>query len=174
MKKASSLFLVAVLAAGGLYLKACRSGGGGGGGRGGGAASFELPGPGMAGYDAELEQRMDLYFRQFAVINGAAYGVGQSPMSVRNGSDTDKEIINRYFGQYPAIKDFREFCAQDSLCNGAYNALVSNPEDPGNRGIFHGVLALSGMHGGTAMVGDLTRYAVLRDQGYPEELVQGV
>ncbi|HUT55043.1 MAG TPA: fibronectin type III domain-containing protein [bacterium] len=136
------------------------------------AANRVIPGPGMAGYDAELEQGMELYFRQFAVINGAAYGVGQSPMAVENGNDTDKEIIVRYFGQYPAIKDFEKFCGQDGVCNGAYNALVSNPEDPLNKGIFKGVLALSGMHGGTAMAGDLTRYAVLRDQGYPEELVE--
>jgi len=131
-----------------------------------------IPGPGMPGYDAELENRMDLYYRQFVLFNGAAYGVGQSTISLGNKNDTDKGIVNRYFNQYPAIESFSDFCAADSICKGTYNALLTNPLDPQSKGIFWSVLNLSGMHGGTAMVGDLARYAVLRDHGYKQELVE--
>jgi len=130
-----------------------------------------IPGPGMTGYDAELEYRMELYYRQFALFNSAPNGVGDSPVSLTDPNDMNKGIVNRYFNQYPAIKSFADFCAADKICEGKYNALLTNPLDPQSKGIFGGGLNLSGMHGGTAMVAEFTRYAVLRDQGYKQELV---
>ncbi|HUT55042.1 MAG TPA: hypothetical protein VM658_16755 [bacterium] len=171
MKKVSSWILIVLTAAGVGCLNGCQFQGGSDSKPGPGVGTV-IPGPGMPGYDAELEARMDLYYRQFTIFNGAAYGVGQATVSVANGNDDDKEIVNRYFNQYPAIKSFKAFCAGDSLCQGKYNALLTNPQDPASKGIFGSVLDLSGLHGGTAMVGEITRYAVLRDEGYPEAMVE--
>jgi hypothetical protein len=158
--------------AGGFLVKGCRRLAGDGSEPGGAISSTVIPGPGMPGFKASLEDRMELYYRQFAVFNSAAYGVGQSNINIEGGNDVDKEIVNRFFNQYPAIEDFAAFCEKDTLCNGKYNTLLTNNQDPASNGIFKGALLLSGMHGGTAMVGELTRYATLRDQGYPEEMVE--
>jgi hypothetical protein len=139
-----------------------------------GAEGHVIPGPGQPGYDAELEAIMETWFLQFALFNSAAVGVGFNEASVQYGNDQDKEIINRYFDQYPAIEDFVEFCAQDALCAGQYNALVHNPLDPASNGILKsfGAFGDTGAFGGPAAMGDLLRYAVMRDEGYPEEKVE--
>lgn len=172
MKREKIFILVGLVILLGLSLRGCGFSGNGHGPGQSETSDRLIPGPGQRGYDAELEARMELFYRQFTIYNGAAYGVGKATISVEQGNDQDKEIINRYFNQYPAIKNFKAFCAGDSLCQGKYNALLTNPQDPASKGIFRGALDLSGLHGGTAMTGEITRYAVLRDEGYPEALVE--
>jgi len=165
---------VAVLAvmAGGFWAEGC--GFRGSDQKSAGPSGHVIAGPGEPGFDRELEEVMELWFRQFALFNSAAVGVGFNEANVNYGDDEAKEILNRYFNQYPAIKDFVAFCKQDSLCQGKYNALVDNPEDPASNGILtnFGAFGDTGAFGGVAAVGDLLRYAVLRDQGYPEEMVE--
>ncbi|UCD85709.1 MAG: hypothetical protein JSU92_05820 [Deltaproteobacteria bacterium] len=138
-------------------------------------------GPGQTGYDSELEDSMNEYFRQFALLNGIAIGVGYNDFTVEKDNDDDKDILTRYFHQYSGSlvwnreeidNNFKAFCAQESLCGGKYEALADNPRD-GILGIIknYGGFGDTGMFGGVAIAADLLRYAVLRDQGYPPEVV---
>jgi len=175
MKRAFVLGLAAAVLVWIAVQAGCRGDGGGGSDSGGyGAAGAVIPGPGQPGYDAELEDFMELYFLQFKLFSSAAVGVGFNEASVTYGADDDKEILNRYFDQYPTVEDFVDFCAQDALCNGKYNALVHNPQDPSSNGILRGFGAFgdTGAFGGPAASGDLLRYAVMRDEGYSDDLVE--
>lgn len=162
------------LIAGGFLVKGCGFGENDSKSGGGGPSGHVIPGPGEKGFDQGLEDVMEQWFLQFKLFNSAAVGVGYNEAAVNWGDDAAKEILNRYFNQYPAIKDFVKFCQQDSLCQGKYNALVDNPQDPGSNGILtsFGAFGDTGAFGGVAAVGDLLRYAVLRDQGYPKAMVE--
>ncbi len=147
-----------------------------------GPADTVIASPGQAGYDAELEDFMNQHFRQFAFLNSIAIGVGYNDFTVEKDNDDDKDILTRYFNQYSGSlvwnreeidNDFKAFCAQDAKCGGKYKALADNPRD-GISGIIkrYGGFGDTGMFGGVAIAADLLRYAVLRDQGYPPEIVE--
>ncbi len=175
MKKAIILAAAgtaAVLFAG-IILISCRPGNSSGEGGVAWSGAPIIPGPGQPGYDAGLGGIMDLVFRQFALLNGAGIGVGFNDLVVRNGSDEDKDLLTRWFLQWPAIEDFGDWCASDGACNGKYTRLNDDPRD-GIAGIIFsfGGNGDTGMFGGVAIAADLLRYAVLRDQGYPDDEVE--
>ncbi|HUT54777.1 MAG TPA: fibronectin type III domain-containing protein [bacterium] len=139
--------------------------------KGGGVAGPVIPGPGQPGYDSELGDITDLMFRQFALLNGSGIGVGFNDFVV--GDDTDKDVVTRWFLQWPVIGDFGDWCDQDGVCNGMYTRLNDDQRDglPGPIKWLSGN-GDTGMFGGVAIGADLLRYAVMRDQGYPDDEVE--
>ncbi len=184
MKKTGRNLALIIAMGSALIFTAC-----GGGGDGGGIrkkkskpAGTVIASPGEAGYDAGLEESMYQYFRQFALLNGIAIGVGYNDLRIEYGNTVDKDILTRYFNQYSGSlvwnrddidADFEAFCQDSSTCGGKYEALADNPRDS-ILGIIktYGGFGDTGMFGGVAIAADLLRYAVLRDQGYPAGIVE--
>lgn len=110
-----------------------------------------IPGPGMEGYDADLEALARRYDRQFHVFT--AYGNGvNADVSVPAANTADRADIEAFLRDHDGW-DFEAFSGK-------------KPEDVVTT--WHKV---AGLYGGVGIAADAYRYSVLRDQGYPAEEV---
>ena len=110
-----------------------------------------IPGPGQAGYDADLEAHARLYDREFHVFNAAGMDLN-ADVEVPVDAAADRELI-RGFLQDTDGWDFEAYAGKSVF------------------DVVTGWEAVAGAYAGVAMAADAYRYAVLRDQGYPEDEV---
>ncbi|HUT52229.1 MAG TPA: fibronectin type III domain-containing protein [bacterium] len=154
-----------------LYVEACRFGGGDDEGPGVGVGGHLIPGLGEPGYDLALEDKMDRYFAAYKTFASAPFGMS---LDGYVGNTTDRELIERFVNENPDGLDWDLFCAQDPDCPAGYgpyrvidgativrDGVIKRWDEWGDLGMF----------GGVAAAGEFYRYAVLKDQGYPDALV---
>jgi len=170
MKKTWIVIILALVASLAIVgLKACRPDSGGGGGGGGGyGAQHMIPGPDEPGYDAVLEEKMHRYFIAYKTFASAPFGMSLDGY-VEN--QNDREVIERFVNDNPNNLGFKAFCLQDINCIDGYTAYE---RINGAVVIEPGIIKYwdewgdLGMFGGVAAVGEFYRYAVLKEQGYPD------
>jgi hypothetical protein len=169
MKRLTSLLLVSAMGIGCLVINGCRLDSDDKKEKGQGV--HIIPGPGEPGYDAALEERMERYFKAFKTFSTAPFGWA---LDSYVGNTTDRGVIERFVNENPRDLDFREFCLRDPECDDGYTVYRRvNGSTVMEEGIIKGFGEFGdlGMFGGVAAATDLFRYAVLKEQGYPEEMV---
>ncbi|MCB1154974.1 hypothetical protein KDL45_15065, partial [bacterium] len=117
-----------------------------------------IPGPGQDGYDADLEakaRRLDRQFHNFAAyaIDGIA-----TDAQIDGENDDDRELI-RAFLQDSDEWSFTKYTADLGLNDGKGLDAFD---------VIEGWEKVAGMYGGVGVAADAYRYAVMKEQGYPQ------
>ncbi|MCB1152048.1 hypothetical protein KDL45_00255 [bacterium] len=117
-----------------------------------------LPGPGQDGYDADLEAKARRIDRQFH--NFAAYAIdGIATDAVVEAEDTeDRELIEAFLRDSDEWS-FQKYTADLGLNGGAGLDAFD---------VVDGWEKVAGMYGGVGVAADAYRYAVMKEQGYPQ------
>ena len=106
-----------------------------------------VPGPGEAGYDADLETKANAYDRVWTALNAAAMHLNTDVTIALDQADFRQKVQD--FAADPTAWDLAAFAGTDPLA-----ALTSQHK-------------VAGLYAGDGVAADAYRYAVLRDQGYP-------
>ena len=104
-----------------------------------------LPGPGEAGWDAELAAKARRYDRCWRLWNAAEVGLN-TDVSVALDNPDDRALIEDFVQQHDGWEeDFEAFAGRPAV------ELISGPN------------TVAGLYGGVGLVADAYRYGVLRD-----------
>lgn len=110
-----------------------------------------VPGPGMDGYDADLDEVALLFERQFHVFTGYGNGLN-SDVSVTLDNEENRALITSFLTETDGW-DFEAYSGKTA------QEVIT---------MWHKV---AGLYGGAGIAADAYRYAVLRDYGFPAEEV---